>query len=330
MVDISQEDMPPKTNTSSVSSSSGEATPSPSPSSPVLKAISDATNKNISIDTAIESITTKKSSNIEQDSTTPSSVKPKKRKGKRASAFQVLRLVFVGLTFVTGCLAIVTSQLFIILLYSNDPVKKQELLEFTKKNFVILVTFITSITTPTTLIFTIENEKLQSKLLTVDSKTGHVYFHLEPSAIIIANHQIYSDWLFLWYLAYMNNNSEQFFIIMKKSLESIPILGYGMKNYDFIFLNRNWAVDKSYMIDQFNRLNKKNPLKHWLLIFPEGTNLSANTRGKSDKFAEKIGYTDKLKHILLPRVKVIIPHKNMLKISLLYLEFTYLVKVQPK
>ncbi|GMF01183.1 unnamed protein product [Ambrosiozyma monospora] len=226
MVNISQEEMPLKTNNSSVSSSSGEATPSPSPSSPVLKATSDATSNYISIDTAIDSITTKKSSEVEQDSTKANSVKPKKRKGKRASVFQVLRLAFVGLTFVTGCLAIVTSQLFIILLYSSDPVKKQELLEFTKKNFVILITFMTSITTPTTLIFTIENEKLQSKLLTVDSKTGHVFFHLDPSAIIIANHQIYSDWLFLWFLAYMNNNSEQFFIIMKKSLESIPILGY--------------------------------------------------------------------------------------------------------
>jgi hypothetical protein len=38
----------------------------------------------------------------------------------------------------------------------------------------------------------------------------------------------------------------------------------------------------------------------WLLIFPEGTNLSANTRAQSKKFATKTGIQD-MRHQLLPR-----------------------------
>ena len=38
----------------------------------------------------------------------------------------------------------------------------------------------------------------------------------------------------------------------------------------------------------------------WLLIFPEGTNVSANGRASSKKWADKIGVED-LKHALLPR-----------------------------
>ena len=38
----------------------------------------------------------------------------------------------------------------------------------------------------------------------------------------------------------------------------------------------------------------------WLLLFPEGTNLCANTRAKSLKWAEKNGIPNPA-HLLLPR-----------------------------
>ena len=38
----------------------------------------------------------------------------------------------------------------------------------------------------------------------------------------------------------------------------------------------------------------------WLLIFPEGTNLSANTRARSAAWAKKSGVQD-LRHAVLPR-----------------------------
>lgn len=38
----------------------------------------------------------------------------------------------------------------------------------------------------------------------------------------------------------------------------------------------------------------------WLLIFPEGTNISDNTKPRSDQWAEKIGVKP-MQHQLLPR-----------------------------
>jgi len=38
----------------------------------------------------------------------------------------------------------------------------------------------------------------------------------------------------------------------------------------------------------------------WLLIFPEGTNLSSNGRINSKKWADKVGLED-MQHLLLPR-----------------------------
>lgn len=38
----------------------------------------------------------------------------------------------------------------------------------------------------------------------------------------------------------------------------------------------------------------------WLMIFPEGTNLSDNGRNASARYAEKAGLQD-LRHLLLPR-----------------------------
>ena len=40
----------------------------------------------------------------------------------------------------------------------------------------------------------------------------------------------------------------------------------------------------------------------WLLIFPEGTNLSENTLGNSKRWADKIGIPS-LDHVLLPRTR---------------------------
>ena len=112
-----------------------------------------------------------------------------------------------------------------------------------------------------------------------------------------------------------------------------------MSFYGFIWVSRNWAVDRirfKHRLDQLKRWRSKSilplslsqshqpkpvlkpqrqgqehfnketsetslpPAPFWLLIFPEGTNLSPNTRAKSQSWAVKSGQED-LKHLLLPR-----------------------------
>ena len=89
------------------------------------------------------------------------------------------------------------------------------------------------------------------------------------------------------------------FIILKESIKKIPIFGWAAQFYNFIFLSRNWETDRPQMEKQLQGLNKpSDPM--WLVIFPEGTNLSKSTREASKRWADKNGLED-MKHQLLPR-----------------------------
>jgi 1-acyl-sn-glycerol-3-phosphate acyltransferase len=62
---------------------------------------------------------------------------------------------------------------------------------------------------------------------------------------------------------------------------------------------RKWEQDKPRLAHRLNKLALSNdPM--WLLIFPEGTNLSSSTRPKSLAYAKKQDF-DHPKHALLPR-----------------------------
>jgi len=99
------------------------------------------------------------------------------------------------------------------------------------------------------------------------------------------------------------------YIILKESLRFIPFLGPGMWFFGFIFMARNWTKDKPRLQSRLEKLKtahggpmsgsgKLDPA--WLLIFPEGTNLSDNGRIASKKWADRSGQTD-MQHQLLPR-----------------------------
>ena len=123
--------------------------------------------------------------------------------------------------------------------------------------------------------------------------------------------QIYTDWIYLWWIAYTSKMHGHLYIILKESIKYIPVLGTGMMMYGFIFLSRKWATDKERFQYRLKKLSTRheaavsasnpkglNPM--WLLIFPEGTNLSSNGRVASAKWAAKNNMPD-LRHALLPR-----------------------------
>jgi hypothetical protein len=133
----------------------------------------------------------------------------------------------------------------------------------------------------------------------IKKKDGSLQCNFADRMVLMANHQLYTDWLYLWWIAYTNNMHGFIYIILKESLKNIPIIGWGAQFYNFIFLARNWEEDQRTFKRHLAQLNKPNdPM--WLIIFPEGTNLSATTREKSKKWAEKNNLKD-MKHQLLPR-----------------------------
>ena len=117
--------------------------------------------------------------------------------------------------------------------------------------------------------------------------------------VLIANHQIYTDWLYLWWIGYAAGMHGRIYVVLKESLKRIPVIGWGMQFAQFIFLKRKWQDDKPGLAAHMQKLNKSNdPM--WLMMFPEGTNLASSTRETSRKWAQKNGIKDG-KHTLLPR-----------------------------
>lgn len=65
-----------------------------------------------------------------------------------------------------------------------------------------------------------------------------------------------------------------------------------MQIYRFIFLARSWASDKLQLSIKLSKLGKRaedNDKPFALILFPEGTLVSKDTRPISRKFAEKLG-----------------------------------------
>ncbi|TPX36572.1 1-acylglycerol-3-phosphate O-acyltransferase [Synchytrium microbalum] len=90
-------------------------------------------------------------------------------------------------------------------------------------------------------------------------------------------------------------------IVLKEDLQRLPIFGWGMRFFEFLFMKRKMAEDKKGMDLVLTRaMNDKVPCH--LLLFPEGTVLTNDTRQKSDAFAKKADLSYAYKYVLVPRV----------------------------
>jgi lysocardiolipin and lysophospholipid acyltransferase len=177
----------------------------------------------------------------------------------------------------------------------------------TKQSFGLLVATITHWWGPTTIRIS-GDESVADQIK--KAPDGLVEFSFPERMVMIANHQIYTDWLYLWWIGYANSPMMHghIYIILKESLKNLPIAGWGMQFFGFIFMSRKMSMDQPRMAHRLGLLKKehvapngekyRNPM--WLLLFPEGTNASGNGRVKSAAWAAKIGVKD-MQHLLLPR-----------------------------
>lgn len=253
-------------------------------------------------------------------------------------AWRVAVAAMWAFILIHGVVSLVVTQVIFQMVCQRNSVTLQHGINLTKKSFISLLISILAIVAPSSVRITTDNATIAKG--TFYKSKGKIYSNLSRKNIIFANHQIYTDWVFLWWLASTSNLAGNIFIILKKSLESIPVFGYGMKNFKFIFLSRKWAQDEITLhnglgaMDANSRgegfLARKEPLHtnpdgklYWnttnidksqeswpysLILFPEGTNLSSNTRQKSAAYAEKVGRK--------PFQNVLLPHTTGLRTSL--------------
>ncbi|KAI8917157.1 acyltransferase-domain-containing protein [Powellomyces hirtus] len=157
-------------------------------------------------------------------------------------------------------------------------------IQFTQALFGSLIVLLTYLFTPVEIVVTGDHQALTR----------------DAMAVIMANHQIYSDWWWLWILAWHKGAHGSMKIILKQSLKYLPVFGWGMQFFEFIFLARKWAVDRAMMSKILHRaLNDELPL--WLVIFPEGTVITDDTKAKTRAYAKKMDIPDDPTFVLIPK-----------------------------
>lgn len=250
----------------------------------------------------------------------------------------VILLISVAI-FLESCIALCFIQVITLLLFKKNTKWYQKGMDFTKKYFLIMLTAILSVAAPSKVRLTTCNSTIGKNVFLMDYQKGRISSTLSPDSVVICNHQIYTDWVYLWWIAYTSELAGRVHIMLKKSLKSIPLLGFGMTNFNFLFMNRKWEHDRVNLINTLKELDanarglgplsSNNPVKtnndsviNWnsgahpsvrekrtnancwpynFLLFPEGTNLTADTRSKSLKYARKVN-KQPFKHLLLPHV----------------------------
>ncbi|KAK2461763.1 hypothetical protein APHAL10511_006226 [Amanita phalloides] len=222
------------------------------------------------------------------------------------------------LLFNSGCLMIHAFQLLFLLPLRIIPFSfarhlYDEGIHYTKGAFGCLLILMCQCFAPTSIRVTFEtqgkgkfSQEMINQVVDKDESGNVVSLNLPDKFVLTANHQIYADWWYMWCLMYFIGTRgvhSYVYITLKKSLQWLPIIGWGMQFFNFIFLARSWASDKHTLASRLATLGKdaereRNPL--CFILYPEGTLVSQHTRPISKKFADKMGISDRT-NVLLPR-----------------------------
>lgn len=119
-------------------------------------------------------------------------------------------------------------------------------------------------------------------------------------AVVLSNHLTFLDWIYIWVAAYRLGRAQHLKIILKNSLKHIPVVGWGMRFFNFVFLKRNWVSDQKTLSNAMETLKSKENVPLWLLMFPEGTIINGESYDKTKQFAQKNGITLNT-HTLIPK-----------------------------
>ncbi|KAH7378377.1 acyltransferase-domain-containing protein [Phaeosphaeria sp. MPI-PUGE-AT-0046c] len=219
---------------------------------------------------------------------------------------QTLRASLFAMYLNSSILAIAITQAIGAPLYFYSKDLFYAWMAMTKQHFGVVSTTMTYWWAPT-MVRVSGDESVRGQMWKTED--GRLECDFPERMVLISNHQIYTDWVYLWWMAYTASMHGHLYIILKESIKYIPIIGTGLMMYGFIFLSRKWATDQERFKYRLKKLSTSHagPLSGskgldpmWLLIFPEGTNLSNNGRRASKKWADKNQIPD-LRHALLPR-----------------------------
>ncbi|MBX7147999.1 1-acyl-sn-glycerol-3-phosphate acyltransferase [bacterium] len=124
---------------------------------------------------------------------------------------------------------------------------------------------------------------------------------VKENAIVIINHQNMTDILVLLKYALTKQRLGDLKWFVKKSLQKVPGVGWGLNFLDALFIRRNWMDDQQLIEETFATLIQyKVPM--WIISFVEGTRSRPHKIAKSREYAIKNGLKP-LNYVLTPRTK---------------------------
>ncbi|KAH9946827.1 acyltransferase-domain-containing protein [Amylocystis lapponica] len=228
---------------------------------------------------------------------------------------QTIRGAVFMLFMIVGCLMIHSSHLVAFVHLKLLPFAWAQRLytdwiRYSKGAFTRLLVFMCQCFAPTTLVVSFEKDgpgkvtQEELEAIVERDRTGQVVaLHLPQKAVVISNHQTYADWWYVWCLMYYTGTGKDVYIVLKKSLKWLPVLGWGMQFFNFIFLARSWAADRLLLVSSLAWLGRRaqqDDTPMTFVLYPEGTVVSNDTRPRSKSYAEKLGIPDMV-HTILPR-----------------------------
>jgi 1-acyl-sn-glycerol-3-phosphate acyltransferase len=91
-----------------------------------------------------------------------------------------------------------------------------------------VVILITVFFGPTSLVLTTDSPPELASLVSRDASGRMTRINLPDRLVIMANHQAYTDWMYLWILSCYAGHSRGITILLKASLKKLPVVGWGM------------------------------------------------------------------------------------------------------
>ncbi|KAI6187031.1 PlsC domain-containing protein [Aphelenchoides besseyi] len=135
----------------------------------------------------------------------------------------------------------------------------------------------------------------------VKVRTSGDRIEYEQPAVVIMNHRTRLDWLYFWLALWrinpwlMTSNK----IALKELLKHVPGAGFGMQASQYVFMKRDFSVDLprlSRAVNYYAEMNRP----YQILMFPEGTDRTQYTLGRSRDYAKKYNLPV-LNNVLYPR-----------------------------
>jgi len=123
----------------------------------------------------------------------------------------------------------------------------------------------------------------------------------DENAIVIVNHQQMPDITTLMALARSKRRLGDLKFFVKKALQWVPGIGWGMQFLSCPFVARDWTADRDRIARTFRTLTREHtPI--WLVSFVEGTRVTPEKIVQSQAFARERGLAV-FEHVLVPRTK---------------------------